>query len=543
MKQYLHITLSKNRLDYNIIKKNITCEPCDSIVYYCFEKDNGDCVEQLCSGSPPLINGSPEPGWLQVDGPYIDGSCTGCAMICEGYSTWRIIDQSSNIHAMGSISANGSLIYIPSPFVPQFYNTTGSQTYKLQADYGNNSWQDLDTWTSTISLCGSSSDRFPSHSFSGPWTRQEPYNHKISIVTGQPICNENCADLNPGLIGDGQEWKNPLPSGAYKFTGSVDGEWTNLNNWEDASGNSPARSLPDNLSDVIIDANVTSVPNNFSVIVDSLTITSEGSFAIEAACNNLVCDGAIDRPVTPDCENKFGKITCIGSAIFNGGILDGELINDEAEFNNSSLIGSNGIMRGSAILDNSDNEGLITSNAEFDNASRNKTGGIVEGNAIFRNGSTNTQATVEGDATFYNDSANSFATVEGNAEFYDTSTNDSNAHVDGDATFNDNSSNQILSTIHGIATFNNLTYNIGTCASTATFNDEAENGFQVSGDATFNGESFNRSGALVSGNATFNNTSRNAGGVTGTATFNNSACNEATGTAGIFVPSPPPSCS
>lgn len=52
----------------------------------------------------------------------------------------------------------------------------------------------------------------------------------------------------------------------------------------------------------------------------------------------------------------------------------------------------------------------------------------------------------------------------------------------------------------------------------------------------------NNQGAFVNGDATFNDTTRNAGGVTGTATFNNSACNEATGTAGIFIPNPPPSC-
>lgn len=47
----------------------------------------------------------------------------------------------------------------------------------------------------------------------------------------------------------------------------------------------------------------------------------------------------------------------------------------------------------------------------------------------------------------------------------------------------------------------------------------------------------------VTGNATFNTHSRNNGTVTGTATFNDTACNAEGGTAGTFVPDPPPSCS
>jgi hypothetical protein len=62
----------------------------------------------------------------------------------------------------------------------------------------------------------------------------------------------------------------------------------------------------------------------------------------------------------------------------------------------------------------------------------------------------------------------------------------------------------------------------------------------VTGMATFNGES--QLGATLTGNATFNDDSQlNEGTVTGTATFNDDACNE-DGTAGTFVPDPPPSC-
>jgi hypothetical protein len=63
----------------------------------------------------------------------------------------------------------------------------------------------------------------------------------------------------------------------------------------------------------------------------------------------------------------------------------------------------------------------------------------------------------------------------------------------------------------------------------------------VTGNATFNGASF-FNGGTINGDATFNDNSRNNGTVTGTATFNDSACNGDDGTAGTFVPDPPPAC-
>jgi len=63
----------------------------------------------------------------------------------------------------------------------------------------------------------------------------------------------------------------------------------------------------------------------------------------------------------------------------------------------------------------------------------------------------------------------------------------------------------------------------------------------VTGMATFNDFSVNAGD--ITGNATFNDSSANIGTVTGTATFNDSSCNNTnTGTAGTFVPDPPPAC-
>jgi hypothetical protein len=81
--------------------------------------------------------------------------------------------------------------------------------------------------------------------------------------------------------------------------------------------------------------------------------------------------------------------------------------------------------------------------------------------------------------------------------------------------------------VSGIASF------IGDCQTSAT----------ITGNATFSGGALNS--GPISGNATFNDFSVNAGSVAGTATFNDSACNTTAfggGTAGAFVPNPPPAC-
>jgi hypothetical protein len=84
-------------------------------------------------------------------------------------------------------------------------------------------------------------------------------------------------------------------------------------------------------------------------------------------------------------------------------------------------------------------------------------------------------------------------------------------------------------------------YGTLTVTGIATFNGVAKNAADITGNATFN--SFSLNDGTIVGNATFNVGSSNVGSVTGTATFNDNACNNPLGgTAGTFVPDPPPAC-
>jgi hypothetical protein len=447
---------------------------------------------------------------------------------------------------------------LPNPFAPLFYDSVGNKTFILQALCGiDNEWHILDQWNGTIMLCMNTGGRYPSRNFMGSWAPQDPCDKPR--VDNIPICNlPQCPELTPvDPPGDGQEWRDPDHNRAVTFTGAVDGEWTNLANWQDNNGRTPARYLPDNTSEIIINASVTSLSDNTNnIILSSITINN-ASFSIgggigspSISCGVLVCNGTIDRPNPPECDGIYGKITYTTSATFIGGILSGELVNgggSDAEFTSGSIIESDGLMVGNAIFDSSHNEGTITGDAEFENSSSNRNGGTVEGNAIFRTGSLNTQATVEGNAEFYNDSANSNATVKGNAEFWDTSTNDSYAVVEGSAEFWDSSANQYFSVVKGAATFNDTSSNKsraicedlstfndsatndgGICQDDATFNDSAINN-GVTNSATFNNSSKNGSSGVINNAAIFNNTSENEGDADGGATFNGSSINDTDG--------------
>jgi hypothetical protein len=103
--------------------------------------------------------------------------------------------------------------------------------------------------------------------------------------------------------------------------------------------------------------------------------------------------------------------------------------------------------------------------------------------------------------------------------------------VSGMATFIGSAVMDSIGQVNGNATFNDTAYSVGYVSGNATFNGNAENFY----------DSLNEVGGTVNGNATFNDSSINYSTVNGTATFNDSACNDG-GTAGTFVPDPPPSC-
>lgn len=109
----------------------------------------------------------------------------------------------------------------------------------------------------------------------------------------------------------------PYPTGgrgpAYVFTGFVDGEWTNLMNWEDINGNWPASSLPTALSDVVITGLVDTIPLGITADVKDLTINATGEVRIEIRVHGSATIRGIVGLGEKNCGT--GEITMLGESI------------------------------------------------------------------------------------------------------------------------------------------------------------------------------------------------------------------------------------
>ncbi len=488
----------------------------------------------------------------------------GCP--CRFPTEWRITDSDGNVYAKGLVVAIGgpqcetvvpSLEDLPSPFTPLFYWATGEINFLLELlGCNEEAWDTLDSWSATISLCDGG--RYPSQPLDGPWQPPGPCRCKNQQNADDGIeeCDP-CPDLTAGF-GDGQAWRDPQPGTGEVFTGEIDGEWTNLLNWEDANGLTPAGSLPGVGTNVSVEANVTSTA--VAISVGELTIQAGVEFSVAASAADLHCYGAIER--NGDCGAGVGVVTVSGEAfVYGGGRNNGEIVNALVKFSGGGFNDTDGVVTGDARFDDtSRNDGTITGDAEFYDTATNF--GTVGGDAVFNNGAQNAtaDALVKGNAEFNDSSWNYEGTVEGNAVFNATSKNDGN--IDGDAEFNGDSWNgyEQGGGVGGTATFRSSANNASTVSvgvfydtskntlspapfnklgypSAATFNNSSVN-LQFVINATFNGDSANE--GTVDEDATFNGDSINRGDVTGTATFNGCSWNDG-GTAGTFIPNPPPS--
>jgi hypothetical protein len=526
------------------------------------------------SGNPTFVlrNGqliiTPEVNLLVGDPTCCCDSDAPCRVPTE----WKL-ESGQNIYAEGLIAVVNdvpTLMDVPDPWVPIFYYATNIEMELKVKDCGND-WETIETFSVAVELCNE--NRYPSHTFSGSW---EP--------------PSECKCKNPQAVEAGVEECDPCPylgissgdgglnSGmAAKFVGTVDGEWTNLANWEDANGASPASALP--TGDVTIAADVTSIPPNFSTAVGILTVQAGVHINVPLSAAELRCHGTIDR--NSICEGIFGQITVNGPAeVYNGGKNKGEIIAALVKFSGDAKNEIEGVVTGNARFDDTaENHGNITGNASFYGNSQNKSTGVVGGNGSFYNSADNSGEVVgnglfSGTGDGGNDPPQNFGLVKGNGSFKLSGSNIGT--VEGDGTFEDNADNSSPGKVEGDATFDNLAVNCGMVEGTATFGGNTTNGGpfgpgtcqnaifngnstngtltngapggdggvspeigQVIGNATFNGDSENTTMGSVGGNASFTADSINRGGVTGTATFAGCAYNDG-GVAGTFIPDPPP---
>lgn len=463
--------------------------------------------------------------------------------VCIVPSLWRIVDGDERVYAAGG-SSDGLLNQLPQPFTPIYYWNSGLIGLRLQVFgcSGGGGWDTIEEFSVTVTLCDATNARYPEHAWTLPGVNPcwaPPADCACQDQQNDPC--DPCPPLCAGAAGTGQEWRNPMPGEAKRFAGTVDGEWTNLNNWEDADGLTPAMSLPTFSSEVTIAAGVTSKPNDFAISVGKLTITADGAMHVPASTAYLECAGLVGRGSI--CPDTYGDISVSVSAEFTGsGSIEGR-VSGNAIFYDDSMVASNGVLNGyGSFFESSHNDGTVQSGAYFTDGAYNS--GTVEGDAVFTGGANNTATgVVEGNGEFDGPFAMNNGEVQGDATF-NTMTlitelvgNSSSGTVLGSATFSGTSVNS--GSVSGDGTFSSQSQNRSSVGGDGFFSDDALNMGTVAGDGTFSGTSYNQ--GSVAGNAAFSGSSVNEGSVGGTATFTGSACNNG-GTAASFDPDPPPEC-
>lgn len=145
------------------------------------------------------------------------------------------------------------------------------------------------------------------------------------------------------------------PNGpAYVFTGAVDGEWTNLKNWEDANGNSPASSLPtvNRATSFVISGLVDTIPDGIEAGVGNLTILEGAEIRI---------------PIKVGQDATVHGIIGVGEKSCGSGELD-MLFGEKAKF--YGVAENRGLVSGSAeFFDNSKQRGVVSGSVKLYNFS------------------------------------------------------------------------------------------------------------------------------------------------------------------------------
>jgi hypothetical protein len=366
------------------------------------------------------------------------------------------------------------------------------------------------------------------------------------------------------------------------FTGAINGDWANLENWKDLY-NFKGFILPDINTAVEVQAPITQISSG-SAYCSTATfkqnsywgagITLRGNAEFTGNSYNA---GTIFRNANvyfPSANPIGGTVN--GSVNYFGytraSIFTGAVSGDWANINNwTNSEGTTPFYLPSASTDVTINAAVTSCSsgtircktASFRNSSRLGSGLTLYGNTYFYDLSTNA-GTINGDANVYFPAPNPFGgTVTGKITYYNYTQGYifNNTAKDGDwanilnwvdglgnqavilptsginvtinapitqissgsaycstATFNTGSYWGVGLTLRGNALFNKNSYNRGTIMGTAGFSDSSYNQGSVGGSATFSYNSYNI--GSVTGNSVFNDLSYNNGTITGNATFN-----------------------
>jgi len=448
--------------------------------------------------------------------------CTEAPGVCDTLTEWRIVEAGNKVDQLSGPIVINAGIY--GQYMNNFPNSWGVPHYngalplslsmKLEVKC-KGSWKKIDEWSADVKTCLSNDgggtgggDRFPTKAFAC-YDPPAPCDCARRAATPDECVDPPvpCPPVCPGTPYD------PPNGDAYKFTGAADGEWTNLKNWKDVEGRSPAKQLPDASSVVEIDGDLKTIPTGVNASVSTVTVTAAGKVRIPLTTNHATVRGKIGEGASEACGN--GNLIMAGS--------------DAAEFEDDGTIEHNAKVTGDANFnDASINSGRVTLDANFHDTSHNDA--RVDGDATFDGTASNTGNDGVGKtSTFNGHSVNSGTLYDDmggaqDAYFHDDSTNTGRVGVVGFSHFDGNAKNK--GSVDRVD-FSGYSMNDtdGVCVDVAAFSDHAHNDGRVTLLGRFFGESYNNTGGTVLGGGEFTDNSTNRGSVTGATSFDASSRN------------------
>ncbi len=450
-------------------------------------------------------------------------TCNCCPELipCKPITEWRIKEASNLVDELSGVVSMGpayqEMMNFPDPWYPRHYNAALPLTLSMKLQVKcEGEWKDLRAWSETLDTCDRPC-RFPTEVFPA-MAPPEPCDC-IRNEEDPPMCVAACPEI---YLGTQYEPPNDV---AKTFTNAVDKEWTNLKNWADAAGASPASDWPNSESSIVIGGIVNTIPTyggcvgevlgemQVAAIVDSVVVNAGAEIRIILRTRHAEVSGHISAGNEESCEGQYGQLWMEDPEIWatfegSGEVEYGAKVVGRVQFNSSSRL-----------------RGWVTSDVDLRNSSQMannavdhaRCGGDVHAYETAFIADADIQPA--GNLTMYNQShMDGTNSVKGGVRFHDQSGIDGGRLIDfiAPAFFDGSSFNR--GTVEGDAEFSGSAINYGHVTGVATFTENARNKGTCEVDATFSGGAINDIDGIVEGDGTFDG-GYNWGMVEGDAAF------------------------
>ena len=344
--------------------------------------------------------------------------CPGSGVCSCKADMWRLTEDGDQVDggeirtvSFGAVAVQQVMMSVGSTWEPYWFKTFGpNKTYKLEVKC-QGEWEVVETWPRTLLKCQGYGNR---------WFTLDLGPYDLSVKLPAPSACGFCTDDNgeksdPVLIcsltANGVAISDSV---AYLFLDTLgDHEWSNLYNWEDSQGRTPARSYPTPLDEIVILGNLLTnsldTEPALKLISVGLPNNNPGQVGISLICpanittfytttfyvDSELLESGNCRHV-PDAINPYDGGHIVGNCNFKDtSLLSGQVVGSVLMENFSGITGPGEVYGNCTFKNSSTHHGYVEGTSNFDNSS-SCVGGKVCGNVTMHDSSVFGPDTGEG---------------------------------------------------------------------------------------------------------------------------------------------------